>query len=453
MRRLIGEQSGNVGIFAALLATAAIAGGTLAVDFGRLAVLKGQMQHRADAGALAGAVQLDGRAGARDRARRVAIEAVVGRSNIPKDGTELTVSGVTFYQTLTPAHVAADTDENAVFVEVSLAPKQVDVLFQPLMNFLVGKASATTRQLNATAVARPDPFICHAPPLMMCDLAELDPALDLTLPGNAGRQVRLKEPVQGGGSMAPGNFGLLSLPDGSAGANDIQAALAAVAPEDCYTLDLTTATGSKTQKVRAGLNARFDLPGGLPNPAPNVINYPRDDSLNADANAKMGAGVWNLNTYWQQKHGGAPPAALAEASRYQVYLYELGYSYARSGRRTVYPVGESVPAGFVVVTPPGPSVPVAANQQNKDDPNYDGVPSRPVASNGHARRLLAVPLLACVAENVHGRGTYPSHGKYVEMFVTEMSPAPPDAGIYAEVVRALTPSTSVDFHANARLVQ
>jgi hypothetical protein len=32
-------------------------------------------------------------------------------------------------------------------------------------------------------------------------------------------------------------------------------------PEDCYKLDVTTATGSKTQKIVDAINARFDLTG------------------------------------------------------------------------------------------------------------------------------------------------------------------------------------------------
>ncbi len=277
--------------------------------------------------------------------------------------------------------------------------------------------------------------------------------LDLTLPEHSGKQVRLKEPLAGGGTVAPGNFGLLALPDGSAGANDIQAALAAVTPADCYTLDVTTATGSKTNKVINGINARFDLPGGLPYPAPNVINYPRDASLIADPTRKLGLGDWDRNAYWLAKHGTALPAELQDASRYQVYLYELGETYARNGMRTIFPVTGSLPAGFALIVPPGPNVPVAANPTNANDPNFDGVPSRTVAANGQARRLVQVPLLQCIAEGVHGHGTYPTGGKYVEVFITEASTAAPEAAIYGEVVRAVTPSTNPDFHANVRLIR
>jgi len=202
------------------------------------------------------------------------------------------------------------------------------MLFQPLLNSISGSVLSTTSSFGAVATARIDPFICHAPPLMMCDLVEAGSGWDLTQPENIGRQVRLKEAQNAGGPLAPGNYGLLSLPDGSTGASDIEAALAAVEPDDCYTLDVTTSTGSKTQKVRDGINARFDVASGWPFPAPNVINFLRDNGLIADSDALIGDGSWDIAAYWVEKHGFAAPPVLADASRYQAYLYELGLESA-----------------------------------------------------------------------------------------------------------------------------
>jgi hypothetical protein len=289
---------------------------------------------------------------------------------------------------------------------------------------------------------------------MLCDFAEEDPALDLALPANIGRQIRLKEPQAGGGTWAPGNFGLLSLPDGSGGANDIEGALAAVEPADCYGIDVITATGSKTNKTKDGINARFDVPGNpWPNPAPNVINFPRDADIIADPNAKLGSGNWDLAGYWMDKHGVAPPADLTGATRYQAYLYELGEEFARNGRETLYPVPASLPAGYTTVTPPAASVPVAADPANANDNDFDGVPTQTEAANGYARRLVQVAQLNCVAEGINGYGTYPTDGNYIEVFLTETVKDPPDAAIYGEVVRPLTTINSPQFHANVRLVE
>ncbi|MEE9139820.1 MAG: pilus assembly protein TadG-related protein [Alphaproteobacteria bacterium] len=463
MRTLFTNEDGAIAAYVAIFAALALASGALAIDFGRMTVLRTQMQNRADAAALAGAVQLDARDGARTRARDVATNAARTWSAIPGDKAELAVAAVNFYSELEPDPVAANSDLEAQYIEVVLEPRVVDFFFEPLMALFSGQAAAGSTTLEASAVAKPSPFICEAPPLMVCDLAEEDPSMDFALTGNIGRQLRLKEPQAGGTPWAPGNFGLLSLPDGSSGAADIEGALAAVEPEECYSLDVTTAEGSKTNKVKDGINARFDLPGGLPYPAPDVINYPRDQALVNDPDAKMGDGDWGPEVYWPELHEGAPlPPDLAGASRYQTYLYELGLEYAHNGHETMYPVEAPLAAGFTVVTPPGANVPQTSDPLgdddgdtllNEHDPDQDGVPSQTVASNGYERRIMKVAVLRCVEDNIHGLGTYPTHGNFIDVFVTEQVQDPSQAGIYAEIVRPLSQTDEPDFHANVRLVR
>lgn len=62
-------------------------------------------------------------------------------------------------------------------------------------------------------------------------------------------------------------------------------------------------------------------------------------------------------------------------------------------------------------------------------------------------------MLQCIAEGVNGHGTYPTSGKYVEMFITETVQDPPDAAIYAEIVRSMTSTNDPQFHANATLIR
>jgi Flp pilus assembly protein TadG len=451
LTRLAGCREGGLTVYAALFATVAVSFGTIAVDFGRMTVLRSELQNRADAAALAAAVQLDGRKNAMARATDVAVNAVVEPSGIP-EGTELiTVAEVRFYSEIEPDPVLATDDSDAHIVEVVLDPHTINVVFQPILNAAAQSNEATQRQMLATAMAGTSPFICHAPPLMMCDLAEIDPSIDLDSVENAGRQIVLKEPQGGDGTIAPGNFGLLALPDGSIGANDIEAALAAVEPEDCYSLDVSTGPGSKTNKVKDGINARFDVDSGWPFPAPNVIAYPQDSEIASNPDAKIGSGDWDIEGYWQTKHGAAPPVDLDNASRYQVYLYELGEKYLRNGRQTIYPVVNPHPPGFSQINPGSPDIPVDA--LNPDDPDVDGEPSTEVASNGPARRLIELPILECVAENIKGAGTYPTNGRYLEVFITEDVDDPANAAIYGEIVRPLSPNNDADFHANARLVR
>ncbi len=440
-------EGGGVTAYSAFFMVFAIGVGALAIDVGRMTVLRSQMQDRADAGAMAAAVQLDGRNGAQARATAVAMNAMSQISAIPGDGQNLNVQTVNFYSVYGATPVAATGDENSKVVEVILEPRRVNFFLEPILN---PSGADHYENLAARAVAAANPFICQAPPLMVCDLGEADPTMDLALPSNIGRQIVLKPPPTGG-AWAPGNYGLLALPDGSIGADDIEIALAAVQPADCYSLDVSTAPGVKTNKVQNGINARFDLPGGLPYPAPDVINYPKDVEIEADSTVLMGSGTWDIDAYWAAKHGGSVPVELQQgpqsASRYQVYLYEQGLQFGRNGRLTIYPVDGALPAGYTAVSPGGQSIPVDA--ANADDPDFDGVPSQTVAANGYARRLVQVAVLQCVAEGVQGSHTYPTNGNFVEMFLTE---SVDDKAIYGEIVHPLSPSNDPDFHANVKLI-
>ncbi len=442
-------EGGGVTAYSAFFMVFAIGVGALAIDVGRMTVLRSQMQDRADAGAMAAAVQLDGRNGAQARATVVAMNAMSQMSAIPGDGQNLNVQTVNFYSVYGAIPVAATGDEDSKVVEVILEPRRVNFFLEPILN---PSGADHYENLAARAVAAANPFICQAPPLMVCDLGEADPTMDLALQSNIGRQIVLKPPPGGSTSWGPGNYGLLALPDGSIGADDIETALAAVQPADCYSLDVSTAPGVKTNKVQNGINARFDLPGGLPFPAPDVINYPKDVEIEADSTVLMGSGTWDIDAYWAAKHGGSVPVELQQgpqsASRYQVYLYEQGLQFGRNGRLTIYPVDGALPAGYTPVSPGGQSIPEDA--ANPDDPNYDGVPSQTVASNGYARRLVQVAVLQCVAEGVKGSHTYPTNGNFLEMFITE---SVEDKAIYGEIVSPLSPSNDPDFHANVKLVQ
>lgn len=446
MRNILQNEKGSVTAYVAVFATLGLGLGALSIDMGRATVLKTQMQNRADAGAMAGAAQLDGRDGARARATEVAINAMQHRTLLAADEPVLAVESVAFYSEVSPALVVADSDETAKFISVTMEPRSLTYIFKPILS---GNYSETTT-MEAEALAHPDPYMCHAPPLMICDLGENDATIDLNSEDVIGRQIVLKPP-QGGDDWAPGNYGLLALPDGSIGASALEEALAAVVPQDCYGLELGTAPGVKTNKVQNGINARFEYETSWPYPAPNVINYPQDEDVIDGSATKMGNGQWDLATYWADKHATALPTDLVDATRYQVYLYELGKTFGRNGTSTYYPVDESMPIEYTEVTPPAVAVPTSVD--HPDNPDYDGVPDGTVASNEEERRLVKVAILQCVAEGVRGSHNYPSSGKYLEMFVTQSVPNAPAGAIYAEVVRPLTLTVTPDFHANVKLVK
>lgn len=448
LRRLATARRGSVSVYAALALTLGLGGGAVAIDIGRVELLRTQLQARADAGATAAASALDGRNGARQRATQLATGAVVKSSKVPADQAALVVSAVNFYSRMVPAKVAAESDQDAVYVEVIVQDRRVQFLFTPVLA-LIGGQAVHERWMGARSTAELALALCKAPPMMICDPEE-GGGPDLVDPAAAGRQLYIKNPKVGGGTVAPGNFGLLAPADGDEGAQAVFEALAAVEPEGCYSTLVETETGSKTVKVEKGINGRFDTENTAGPAAPNVIAYPRDLKILAGL-ALIGDGDWDRAGYWLARHGGVLPSALSGATRYQVYLYELGLSYARRGTETFYPVPGDLPAGATIVSPVSPTIPHSLIAPN--DPFQDGQPSGTAASNGPARRLMVVPLMRCMADEIHGKGTYSTHGRYVEVFLTEPAESTPTSAILVEVVRAITLGNSADLHAYARVVE
>ena len=140
---------------------------------------------------------------------------------------------------------------------------------------------------------------------------------------------------------------------------DLEAALAALSPEDCYSLDVTTATGSKTQKIVDAVNSRFDLTGNpWPYPAADVVNYPRDAELISSSTEKLGRGNWDYHRILDGKTRRLFAGRPVRGSRYQVYLYELGLTYARNGKQSLLSDPDTLPAGYTTVDPPPAAVPL-----------------------------------------------------------------------------------------------
>jgi len=439
------DKSGGVAIYVAFFSMLAMSAGSISIDLGRLVTLKAQMQHRADAGATAGAVHLDGSTGAMQRASDVASNATTDESNIFSGGGTLPVSTVNFYSEYSPTKTSATTDFDAKVIEVIMQPKLVDFFFTPFLSMLINQSVASSKSITASAVAQYAPTMCHAPPLMVCDLTEAG-GEDVMADSSVGRQLLVKFPQGGNSLWAPGNFGLLESGYGS-GANNLERSLADIEPPGCVSTVVTTEPGTMAERVKNGINARFN-DSGYYTPAPNVQTYPRDrnfdeaDSHFSEFNDRLGHGDWRRNNYWQTNHNGdSLPDDLTHATRYQTYLYELGESYAADGKLTIYPVPTDVPSGYSVVTPPLAELPM------------DGSPDTTPASNGAVRRVMQVAILQCIADEVRGRGDYSTNGNYIEVFITEPVGDPPDTSIYGEIMGRLTPDESMSFHYDAHIIE
>lgn len=434
------DTRGSVAIYVAAVGAVVIGIGALGIDVGRMAVLRSQIQNAADAAAMSAAGELNGLGMARARATDVATDAILNTTGLTNGVSEFVVQSTEFLSEIVPTAVPATSDANANFVRVSLEPRDIDLLFRPVLDLLTGGSASPTATLAATATAGGAPVMCHIPPVMVCNLDEdFGSSYDLLDPSNIGRQLVMKE-GPGGGASAPGNYGTLCTPDGDCGANAIGDALANPEPQMCYTDVLLTAPGVKTQKTRDGMNARMDTGKHNPkNPARNIMSYPRDSNMvDESAGEPLGNGSWDPRKYWTDTHSTAFPPALKDATRYQVYLYELGETYARNGAHTLYPLPEGIPAGYTTVSSFGKQVPPAGEPKSKPYPDP-------------RRRLVTAAVLSCQSQDVKGSGEYRAYGRYIELLLTEVVAAPPNASIYGEIVGRVTADSHEDMYGNVQL--
>jgi hypothetical protein len=314
----------------------------LALDLGRLYVLRTEMQNAADAAALAAAAELDGG----DDAIADAVLAATtllshqGRfadspellKNLSYNPDSPADSAFVFYSWIgaeleddtIPLHYVCESQEDANkcrtkdstmahYVKVKLYPElidddayQISLYFLPVLALFVDDDVVHSASTRVSAVAGAGATICNLPPMMICD-----PTDDNNNPNPhtmaIGEQVILKQ--QQGNAWEPGNFGFLEpigtvadpddpdYPNGDtlSGNKALAAGLAQVRSPTCSPPRVTTNPGGKGMYPRLGLNTRFGLYDKMFTghddkypAAPNVIDYPRDDALTANPDEKFG---------------------------------------------------------------------------------------------------------------------------------------------------------------------
>jgi hypothetical protein len=484
------NQSGSIMIYTGAFMAIGVGGAALSIDIGRIVLLKTQMQNRADAGALAGAAQLDARLDAIWRAETVVHDAMQAYTTAGADQGELITWAAFFYEvdpldlTRTQRGDPTTDDGLARFVEVIMDRRTLSFFYGPALNLMTGNGADSSVTLDARAVGMSDPFVCKMQPLFICDpfddgdAGTVDP--DITDDAYVGYGLRIKQGPQPG-AWGPGNFGLLELPEdagyGVGGANAVEAALAAEDPLGCYAVSaIETQTGVIADKVADGVNTRWYADGPV---APNVMNYLRDNNMNPDhmdydvSDPSFGSGTWDIGTYWSENHMNAlpMPPELVGATRYQVYLFEQGVPYCKkNGKKntkfavdcstitgggwsevSIAEVQAAHPGLYDNLTPSG----VVFSATEPDNNYKDGEPpaGETVSAQGHKRRLMKIAVAKCEENSFNGSSTLPADGVYLELFLTEEAETPPDMAIYGEIVGALTPNTSLEFHGNVRLVE
>ena len=266
-------ERGVIAVMLAIMLAAIIGVMALAVDLGRAWNLQTELQNAADAAALAGATQLDNKPGAILRAR-LAAETLgdplsENRQRFATDGgvSDVVITGpdVRFLQSLNPRiyidETDFDADQQAEFIEVTIAPRRVDFMFATLVG------AVTSASPTGMAVAGLGQAVCLVPPIMICNPNEPDPnTTDPNAPFEIGDYTGagiLLKAAGNGTAWKPGNFGLLALSNKSLSTNDIRDAMGRYPPlELCFGDSVGTKPGQSTA-VRQGLNMRFDMYSGV----------------------------------------------------------------------------------------------------------------------------------------------------------------------------------------------
>lgn len=447
-----------------------IGAGAFAVDFGRLYVMRSEMQNAADAAAIAAAMELDNRPNARARAENAARNLLQHDSKFadvanllggnirleffcaigaqydpgPKEIKHFCVNDYVNGRSVATSDV--ETSYVRVILETTDAngAYSLPLLFLPALSDVADQVDPRA-SLSASATGGRNVYMCDFPPTMLCNPFESSGMAfqDEMKPGD---QIILKQ--QGANQWAPGNFGFLQ-PDNTSGggAPETSQFLADENLSGCKAPLFTTATGSMTNMTSNALNTRFDIynnpgygradaPDNWP-PAPNVINFPRDASWRV-IDDRFGQGDWNRDSYFAtyhdwQMHG--RPGGWADMTRWETYNWAITENKLPS------------------------QAPLLATT---NDSSYDGIPDPdhlytgqyPPQSSSPERRVFMVAVANCVAHGISGQTTFPlidpTEG-FAKLFMTEHVMPPPAADILVEYMSWADAESSEDIHVDVQL--
>ena len=279
-RQLIGcggDKSAAVAPTVALSLFALVGAGGIAFDYARMASLDTELQNAADQAALAAASQLDGEAGACDRAVAAARELLVNQTVFGNDGgggdleaesddlqVEVADSTVCLAETEDPDDdeiaddpgasvrffvdkaglTPATLNSNANFVQVTVESRRANFALTPVVS------AFTSGDLDASARAGLGTALCKVPPLMVCPPS---PGIDW----NAMRGFGVRAVSNTGPTWSPGNFGYL----GPSDSNSTAIGLAFQNPVfQCQEIEgeQAVSSGAPTPAIVA-INSRFDI--------------------------------------------------------------------------------------------------------------------------------------------------------------------------------------------------
>jgi Flp pilus assembly protein TadG len=444
------DEDGHILLYFTIMLPVIIGMIGLTLDGGAFLHLHTDLQELADAAALAGANELDGQSGARDRATNKAENLLSNDphwSNVAASGIQINTP--TYYSKLDPVNgdTAATGDADASYIKVTTVTRQVRPNFIPATAAMLGLARPSNNQTSASAAAQSMYIACNVQPLMVCNPWEQ--AADPVFAHHISAGMTLKLLQEGGNSFAPGDFGLLD-PAGqtSSSATDIRNLLSQTTPNFCFVSNISPRTGQVTQKVLDGINVRFNMPpsgnttGLDQTSAPNIIKgqingnapscpqnqwsnqkctgsgknqtcttllpLPSDSSMTNVGSASIGNGTMttsDMNNYWNQHHGANWPAGAT--TRYAAYQLEQG-------------IGGAAPSWSAGTEPHAPYC-------------------TPTTTGNSDRRVMSVAVVNCLQNNVRGNSNTNLlvNTVYADFFLFKPADTGPPYSVYLEFIRIM----------------
>jgi len=451
----------------------------LALDLGRLYVLRTEMQNAVDAAALAAAAELNAESDAIERARLAGkglLESDSHFSNVKEllgigldETTEIKFEffcaiGNKFEQNIEnlatictgeadPADsnkliVPTDADDDqAHYVRITLNPilsddggarYGIDLFFIPILNAL-GIDTLRHIDLKATALAGRHFYNCRYPPVMLCDPLEGMGGMEKNL--EPGQQILLKTQT---GTWAPGIFAFLDLDlFTGGGAGDAMVAMADETDLGCTPPEVLPEPGGMTNKTAAGVNTRFDeyrfglTPSDF-KPAPNITNYGGYDDVAQSGIGDDGKRRWRDSRFdidFKDLDLSNPLNRIGDGDWDRVDYFN-----------TNHPTGAR-PSDWATT--------ITRKQVYDWEISSGNIPFQPTHTAGiPERRVIHVAVLSCNALGVGPGEIFPivDPDGFAKLFITERVEDPPDTNILVEYVGWAT-ERDEDYHVVVQLYE
>jgi hypothetical protein len=276
-RRVVRDASGAAAPIFALGLVVFLGMGALAWDVSRGYALRAELDAAVDAAALAGATQLDGNAGAIERARAAAQGALVSNSqalaNARENNVVIADTDITFLSDLSPRTTTGD-ETQANFIQIDLSPRQLGLV-------LGAFARTSLFNVRAHAVAGYGLAICKVQPLFVCNPLESATVRDFDPNQHIGKGMILMS-SPGNNTWGPGNFGYVSV----TGEDGIKEAMGRAVPRvQCFGSTAQTQPG-RVNAANQFFNTRFGYYEGSANSYKNDPEFlPSQNTITGRGNA------------------------------------------------------------------------------------------------------------------------------------------------------------------------